>query len=342
MNRKLTIFISMALIFGMMAQIGMTVDSYPGFHSGSECSYCHNESASAANENMENATITLDGKLTEDYWVNYDGHRAEVQVATTFGGVHEFIAVYFYQNTTHLFVAMSWSIESRTVVSNGTNFDGAAIMFNVDSEDMSFSTTDGMMIRDVDGTADMWFYEAPEDDNGKNNTQLTGAVNDYSVGDGGWDKTETQDVMAGVAHSVAISRGSVRTSMSIEFARKLTTAETDVDTQFKYNNYHDFAIAIWDEASGDDHWMSFVHSVFVAGEDGADPLNPIDIDYKKETKTETKTEVITSTGAGATITEAGATVTVSENQSETPFLFGFFGVSLFSIVGVMIYTRRRN
>jgi hypothetical protein len=326
--KKNVTFIGLILIFGLIAQMGMVVDSFPGFHGGSECSYCHNEPATSVYENLTTATIDLDGQWTEEYWVNYEGRRNMVPVVNRDMEVeHMFTEIIFSQNTTHLFVALEFD-SFGVVNATADAFDGAAIIWNIDSTDMSFNMADGMQLRD--GSADVWFWEANSADAGKNNTELIGTVKDYSLDDGGWDKSETADAMAGVMHNWRIVRNSVSISYTLEFARPLTTAETVADVQFEYSGFYQYQIAIWNNASGEDHHMGYPHEVYVQGAKGA-MANP----------TETVTEEVTVTGAGETVTKNN-TVTFTETKTEGPFPAIFVGVSLISTVVAIVYNRKRK
>jgi hypothetical protein len=329
MNKNLNVMLGLVLVFALVAQIGMTVDSFPGFHSGSDCSYCHNEPATAVYENTTaNPTITLDGEADEEYWDHTYGRRMYVQAVfrdqvTRVSSEIIFVQITFAQNTTHLFVLAEWDTQGTS--NAGAAFDGISILWNINATEENPNYPEGMMTKD--GYADVWMLKATEA--GANNTIVESAMEDWSMDDEGILKSETDDVKAVLRHHVELVRDSPATFYIAEFARKLTTAES-TDVQFNMNKYYTYDIAIFNESSGVKHLTAFTHEVYVQG-NSVDPTP--DARYEG-------TEIITY--HQEVRNEVDVTNTITETKSETPMKIGFFVVSLISTVAIMVLTKRRN
>jgi hypothetical protein len=326
MNRKLNTLVGLVLVFALVAQIGMTVDSFPGFHSGSDCSYCHNEPASSVNADMNTAKLTLDGDAKEEFWDHTYGRRAYVPVVfrdqvTRDTSEIMFVQTTFAQNTTHLFMLLEWDTQGT---SNAD--DGVAVLWNINATEPNPNYDTGMKTQD--GKADLWVLEATTASAGTNNSIVASEMNDWSMDDEGIIKSgDTDDVHAVLKHHVELVRGSPSTFYTAEFARKLTTAETTKDVQFDGNDFHTYSIAVFNESSGVEHLTSYTHEVYVQGNSAA-------ADARYAFKTETETVDKTN--------EVNVTDTINETKEGTPIQIGFFVVSLISTVAIVAIVRRRN
>ena len=316
MNRKINTLIGLVVVFALIAQIGMTVNSNPGYHSGAQCGECHNEPATAIFDGYATSTLTLDGNGTEAYWEDYTGRRNMLPVAGNFGADRMMFEIIFAQNSTHLFMYMEIDTHLGYALNNGTAWDGVSIMWGIDSDELNFNMEDGMVLED--GSADLWYWKPATTDDGKFNQTLDGSIKDWAIDDGGWDKSEDDtDVMQAAGYRYQMAHGHMASWYTIELVRPLTTAETTHDVQFVENKFYDYSVAVWMEAeNGKDHLMGFSHQVYVEG--GVDPaLTTVEV-------------------------TANETVTLTETKSETPLAIGFFFVSLLSTVAIMAITKKRN
>ncbi|MCE7734964.1 MAG: hypothetical protein GPJ54_08815 [Candidatus Heimdallarchaeota archaeon] len=348
--KRITLSLGLIAVMVLGVQLSFNSTSFPGFHGGSQCGICHNEPAIAWNSSLADLDLTLDGNGTEAFWDDNDDHLMYIPLGTTFGfpaGEEQFVRFMVGQNSTHFF--MYARIADLTINGSDTrtaDADAFAVMFNIDMPEfklpsaapafgpdptaswspMSEALGDG-------GTNDvvMWQPSAAADD-----TQGTydpaiddgdgGFTSQYSVDGNVWDLNyggtfnENQDWSAEATHGYI---GAHYTGdYAIEFSRALVTDDAN-DAQFKYDGYYEFAIAYWNASSGSQHWVSFEHTIWIHGADGAEPLDTI---------TETVTE------DAVTVTADPVTETKTE---DAPFnsLLSFFGLITISLA-VMVYRKR--
>lgn len=311
------------LLLTMLAQLGMTVDSFPGFHGNGDCSVCHNEPGTAYNSLYDTSTIILDGNNSEAFWQEYDFRRMTIPVGSRYGGAEQFLTMIFAQNSSHLFVLTRWS--DSTI--NGTDqdrygdSDGVSIMWNINATTNFNEYYSGMNTPAAGEAVDVWTWKptAAEEANAFNST-LTGNTYDYLFDDGGWYTNEaTTDVEAMAMHGYIEPHA--ESEYQVEFVRKLETNDPN-DVQFKFSQYYKFSVAIFNESSGSSHLMGFVHSVWVENED----IPPVEV---------------TVTEDAVTVTEQD-TETFTETKTDTPFFITYVFISLFTTTMILVYFRRRK
>jgi hypothetical protein len=315
MKGRTNVFIAITLL-AMLAQMGMTANSFPGFHGNGDCALCHNEPVSAYHENYSSSAITLDGLKTEAFWDETYGRRAMVPVASTFGGVHEFITVIFAQNSSHLFVSFSWADPTSTGNSLERNgaADGVALIWNVNGDNFNDAYFSGMKHNGGDGSlADSWVWKAGS--TMAMNSTSAGKIYDNAFDDRGWvDDDATQDVKAFAKYGYIESHA--EQNYFVEMVRPLETSDS-YDIQFDETGYYTFAIAVFNDTSGIGHYMGFTHEVYVYN---GEPVT--------ETTVVTETESVTNT------------VNITETKSDTPVQLGAFMISIFAISVIVIRKRK--
>ncbi|MHA2027760.1 MAG: hypothetical protein ACW99Q_00105, partial [Candidatus Kariarchaeaceae archaeon] len=63
--KRLTLTLGIIAILALGAQISYNVNSFPGFHGGSQCGICHNEPMSTWDDANKDVDIVADGEDTE-------------------------------------------------------------------------------------------------------------------------------------------------------------------------------------------------------------------------------------------------------------------------------------
>jgi hypothetical protein len=311
-------------------QTAFIVDSFPGFHSNGECAVCHNEPSTAYNESYALEDVVADGVADEIVWSEGLGNQVRVPMANTARDVHEFISTFFAQNATHIFIRINW----EDFAIDGTNTakyadaDGIAFMWNMDSDAfMSGDYFDGMSLRD--GNADMVVWKAAASDVGKEDgvnvtaketVALDGKTYDYKMTTSGMTLDTSNDYTVGATWGYQGSRD--QHDYLVEIVRPLDTGDAN-DVTFEYNGYYAWQMALFNETSGVEHWISLPHWTYVhTGVD--DPAG--------------KTATVTNS---KTITEmATTTTTVTETKTEGTTSTGdFLGITVFvAFFGMMILT----
>jgi hypothetical protein len=333
----------MVLVLASAVQISYIVDSFPGFHSSSDCSLCHNEPATAYNSSFVDADITLDGLPNEEFWGDSNHYNTmEFPMASTFGSTHIFVLVKFAQNSTHFFMWIDW--EDTTI--NGTDTmrystaDGVAVLWNAHpgEYDLKDGWFGGMETDNPGEEVDTWVYKPAAADTGKQSTidlnagetyTLTGEGLDTMFDEGGWDDDldTTQDLSFGSSWGNITDRH--EENYGIEFSRPLVTDDPG-DVQFDKIGYYEFAIAIWNASSGSSHIMSFEHSVFVYGDCDTDcdiPAGGLTVISYVPT---TEVSVVPTTE-------------VTTKTESAPINMYFVLISLFSVAAlVRLVPRRKN
>ncbi|MHA2503067.1 MAG: ethylbenzene dehydrogenase-related protein [Candidatus Kariarchaeaceae archaeon] len=316
-------------------QVSFLVDSFPGFHSQGDCTLCHNNPAFAYNSSMMDEGIVLDGLEGDDlFWEDHltQYRRTYVPVGGAFGSAHTFVKTIFGQNSTHIFMLIGW--EDATIDGTDTeryaDSDGISIMWNINMDD--FDTGYGMKAAREEGElVDMvtWKPAASEDgqqlyQNDYTPKAIEGNIYDAAYDHSGWEDDATNDWMAAAVHGNVSNHN--EHNYQIELVRPLVTADS-MDVQFDESKYYQFGFAIYNDTSGNDHWISPVHSVFV--------YNPDDPDMGDIA---TVTQQVTETNE-VTVTET-ATETQVETEAKSPFLILPFIMALITIPSVVIIRRK--
>lgn len=320
--------------------------SFPGFHGGSQCGICHNEPAVAWNPAYASESIVVDGNTTEAVWAEADDNNMYIPIASGFGfggsytdvngtdiEVPYFVKFQVSQNSSHIF--FNARLEDVDGVqgddSRYADADAFALIFNINMDEFALPRAWEPMASAVatDGSQDVVFWQPTTAATGVSDALWNATSDEYdsaiavpsAVYDGAYGATEgSQDWSAGAIHGYIADH--YETHYSVEMSRPLVTGDAG-DVQFQYDGYYEFALAYWNDTKGAGHWVSFEHTLWVHGADGAMPLDKI-----------------TVTADGVTVTEAGADVTVTETE-ESPLslfasLFGLFTISM----AVMVFRRK--
>lgn len=326
--KKPTLLLISVLILSSLVQVSYLINSFPGFHSDSDCALCHNEPVSAYNSSYADSTITLDGQENEVFWQNAFYRSMEIPVGNYRGAEEQFISVTFAQNSTHLFMYISWSdvqVDGKDSARFGGN-DGFAVMWNTNnSQRINEDYFAGMKTSSPDEVVDTWVVKtaangetqaAAVDIAGGQTGSIDTVILDTNFDDGGWnDAGDTaQNVYAAEIWGNMSSHATH--NYGLEIARPLVTNDPG-DVQFDQIGYYEFAIAIYNGTSGEDHLISFVHQVFVYGECDTDCVQPVVVtEYYPEVTTEVSVETSVSTS------------TKNAPISFMPILFGLMAVTL--------------
>ncbi len=329
--RRLILSLGIIAILIVGAQLSLNVKPYFVEHFG-DCGECHNYPIMAWNASNTAATLMVDGVDNDTVWEEM--HNTMYAPASPPGGPGDdehfsFIRVKISQNSTHLFVLARWADTNGLV--NGSDSrtgtrDMFAMIWNINQDDFSLDMWGGVMRSAEAGKKlDLMVWIPAASETGKNYTYgklgVAGKTYDESLTSVGKTTDTTNDWTAG-----ALTKGSSYSSnvyYYLELVRPLVTADGDDDVQFKYDGYHGFAMAYWNQTSGASHFVTYEQYVWIHGTDG---VNPDDI------------STTISTVAGADVT---TTITTTETD-ESPFnsLFAVFG--LFSIGLAVVLIRRRK
>jgi hypothetical protein len=328
------------LVIGLLVfavQMSFVVDSFPGFHSNGDCTVCHNNPAMAWNASLANSQVTVDGITDDAMWLeaNTLGRRNMVPVASKFGSAHEFITMYFGQNSTHFFMVASWHDATINGYVEDSDFDGFSIIFNINNTD--FDTGYGMDLA-RDGMVDFisWTPDAGQtavlDSNSPQSIDSTIVDLSSSPGSNARTVDATNEWTVGAVHG-NVSLHSEE-NYQVEFARPLVTADKTYDVQFSESKYYEFGIVIFNETSGSSHWISPPQSVFVynAADTNADLATVTD--YIVETKTETAAPVT------ETVTADPVTETVTDSEGKSPISILPVVLALFAVPMIVLIRRR--
>jgi len=328
--KRITLTIGIIALLAIGAQQTMNVKPYYRSSFG-DCGRCHNTPAMAYNASNADALITLDGNETEDFWGDM-GNTMYIPISPLNGpGDDEhfgFVRARISQNSTHLFAIFRAPSDDARV--NGSDSrsgdrDAFALLWNVNQDNFNLNMFDGMKSAEEGKMIDniMWIPTLDETgtiDDAAGLDGVEGTVYDEAYTDVGRTTDDTNDW--NVAALFQTSHG--HTDYYIEMVRPLVTADGTDDVQFQYDGYYGFAVAVWNQTSLGDHWVSYEQYVWVSGVDGVNPADIVEV-------------TITEAGDDVTITEAGETVT-----EDSPFdmLFAFFG--LFSVGLTVTLLRRRK
>lgn len=351
MNKRVTIAISAMLILAAAVQISFIVDSFPGFHSSSDCALCHNEPATAWNASYVDSSITLDGMATESFWGDSNTHNTmEYPMATTFGSTHIYLQVKFSQNATHLFVRMQWEdpLVNGTDTLFGEKADGVAILWNMQPGvyEMKDGWFGGMKTDHANESVDLWMWRPAASDQGAETTvnttatehaTITGGIKDTMFSNTGIDNSNdtSQDVSYGSSWGYMDSHAT--SDYGVEFARPLVTNDAG-DVQFDKIGYYDFAIALWNGTSGGNHIMSFEHHVWVYGECSSNCDIPQYI--TAGTIVGTATHYVPTT---ATVDNSkNVTITETSTKSSSPVNFVVVLTTMMSFAVIVQLVKRRK
>ncbi|MFQ5832538.1 MAG: ethylbenzene dehydrogenase-related protein [Candidatus Thorarchaeota archaeon] len=259
------------------------IHAFPGFGGNADCSLCHNSPAIAYDERYGDMEITLDGKATEPFWQETYGKRMEVPVGGMFGANEQMVKMIFAQNTTHLFILVSW--EDPDI--NGTDTpqyqdsDGFAICWNINAANFTAAYFSGMETPNAGEAVDSFTWKPSASETGtqvptanRGNKTVTGSVIDYSFDSEGWHTDTFQNVQTAAAHGNITDH--YEQNYQIEMVRPLVTDDPG-DVQFDHDGYYEFAIAIFSGSAGASHSVSFVQSVWINGY-GDTTTSPTDTD----------------------------------------------------------------
>jgi hypothetical protein len=330
--------IGIILLLALGAQLTLQFsDSLPGFRGGSDCTWCHNDPATAYNPAFADATIDLDGRATESYWSDYQYRRM-----TVFVDVEVYITLVFTQNETHLFGMAQWN--DPTV--EGTDqmmympADGFSLVWNINMTDFTANYPTGMKTKNAGEAADLWLWKASADShNAHVGLNTSAGANEYAVITGdmqnlAFNNVGYVDATAGYTLDANATWGyqstRARSHYTLEFVRPLVTDNVN-DVQFDESRYYDFAVAMFYNSSGADHLSSFELSLFVkaTGDTENDFINHPVIVQERQTLTEYHTDVVTEQ-VNVTVTEQEAT-------------FQLFSVIVFAaMIPIIALVRRRN
>ncbi len=249
------------------------ISAYPGFGGNADCSLCHNSPANAYDEQYGNMEITLDGKDTEPFWDEDSTYnrRMEIPVAGMYGANEQMIKMIFAQNTTHLFILVSW--EDPDI--NGTDApqyqssDGFAICWNINAANFTAAYFAGMATPNDGEAVDSFTWKPSASETGtqvptanRGNKTVTGSVVDYSFDSEGWHTDTFQNVQAAAVHGNITDHS--EENYQLEIVRALVTDDPG-DVQFDHDGYYEFTIAAFSGSAGASHTVSYVQSVWING-----------------------------------------------------------------------------
>jgi hypothetical protein len=319
--------IGIILLLALGAQVTLQFsNSFPGFHSNGDCSYCHNEPGTAYNPAYSAAQLTLDGRADEGFWGETQYRRMTIPVGERFGSSEMFIEVVFTQNDTHLFTMVDYG--DLTV--NGTDTirymdsDGITFLWNINMTDFTAAYFSGMKTTAAGEAVDTWVWKPSADDDqahvGLNTTaeeyaNLDGILLDTVFDDQGWVDQGDHDLQA--AATWGFQGEHSENDYLVEFVRPLETDNPN-DVQFDHSGYYEFALGIYDSSSGIKHLVSFEQAVFVKAV-GDDTIDELPVYYQEIVYTTVEDHV--------TVTD---TIEVTQTKSETPWFV------VYSILGLLM------
>ncbi|MHA2365851.1 MAG: ethylbenzene dehydrogenase-related protein [Candidatus Hodarchaeales archaeon] len=276
--KKIYKIIPIAGIVMILVFLGVNLyasQSFPGFHSNADCTYCHNDPVFALPVADADVPDLATNTFFEDtFWEDNQewtfNYVPTVKSDNRFGGGIVFFHVQMLMTETKMIVQLSW--EDDTFNTTGSTADKAAIIFNIDIEGFTIgdflgdpadqenrfdsSTGAGKMKFWDGGTADMWYWNAKDVTPTAANAS---AVMDAEKGDWSisstYDKDETQDVTT-YAYFGTTALHDNPDGYYVTFVRDLTT-DDDMDVQFKDGEVIQYAIAYWDGEGGAGHYTSF-------------------------------------------------------------------------------------
>ncbi len=273
-TRRLThSFLIMMMLIILSGTAISQIKAFPGFDGNADCNLCHNSPAIAYDEQYGNMEITLDGKDTEPFWAEDStyGRRMEIPVAGRFGANEQMIKLVYAQNTTHLFMLVSW--EDPDI--NGTDTpqyqlsDGFSICWNINAANFTAAYFSGMETPNDGEVVDSYTWKPSAIETGtqvptanRGNKTVTGSVIDYSYDSDGWHTDTSQNVQGAATHGNISAH--YEENYQIEFVRPLVTNDPS-DVQFDHDGYYEFTIATFNGSSGSGHASSFVQSVWING-----------------------------------------------------------------------------
>ncbi len=273
--------------------IGLTsAFAFPGFSSNKDCNYCHNEPVAAyypptgGKYGYVNGTFTLDGRLTEPWWSSsgnqaYYHRRTILWLGNEAHNLTEF-GITFAQNSTHLFIGLAWEDAYITGTDSpmiGAS-DGFAMCFNINVTDFQASYFGGMDTPGLGQAVDTVSWKPIGNQtgtqvtaNGYVNKTVLGSATDYSFDIYGWHTDVTNNWGVQVLHGNLSSRAMNHYQM--EMVRPLVTGDPN-DLQFSKSGNYQFAVALFNGSVGDEHYVSYVHELYVYNPAG-DVTPPTDI-----------------------------------------------------------------
>jgi len=283
MNSKKRKLFSLFVLAALISPL--TIAAVTGFYGfggpgpGGECDNCHNEPASAYGGAYATETLILDGSDRETFWQSHLYRGMEIPIGNTSGTTEQFVRMIFAQNSTHLFIWADWSdpIINGTDTEMYDNSESFSICFNINVPDFqaryaAMSTPPGTTVDTI-----IWKPAASTTDTqvtgtGYVNQTVTGSINDYVMTSTGWDNDTTENYQVAARHGNL--SGHHEENYGLEIIRPLVTNDPQ-DVQFDHAGNYEFAIAVFNGTSGIEHYMSFVHAVYVyvpsTGGDGGIP-----------------------------------------------------------------------
>ncbi|MHA2168442.1 MAG: hypothetical protein ACXAB7_00890 [Candidatus Kariarchaeaceae archaeon] len=362
--KRLTLTLGIIAILALGAQLSYNVNSFPGFHGGSQCGICHNEPMTAWDVANANVMIDVDGIDTEAIWGDNDDTNMYIPLGGPFGFKDSYTDVngtnievpYFArlkvsQNSTHIFFYVRLhdnSVEGGDI--QAALSDKFAMLFNIDQEEFTLPAAYpwgwanmGSTVADQ-GSQDLvvWSPDAAADgaESGLTwNTSLypldvldgdapvAGWEDRVSVTSNVWDSAYGGTGTDTNDWTVGAYYGNQGEHYEVDYGIELVRPlETadSKDVQFKYDGLYEFAIARWNNSNSKDHYVSFEHAIWVKGTSGVDPSLIPD------------PVTVEKTVDGTT------TTTITESKSDSPFntLFGLFG--MVSVGLAVIFVRRKK
>ncbi len=217
--------------------------------------------------------ITLDGRNTEPFWDEDSayGRRMEIPIAGMYGANEQMVKMIFAQNTTHLFMLVSW--EDPDI--NGTDApqyqpsDGFSICWNINAVNFTAAYFTGMETPNEGEVVDSMTWKPSASETGtqvptanRGNKSVTGSVIDYSFDSDGWHTDTSQNIQVAATHGNLTEH--YEENYQIEMVRPLVTNDS-ADVQFDHDGYYEFSIATFSGSAGAGHAVSFVQSVWING-----------------------------------------------------------------------------
>ena len=330
MKKMYALIITAVFVMSSFVAINMyNSASFPGYGSSETCNNCHNQPAFAKSVDTNfalgdwansQAVFDNNGLWSTDEVPTIPANNRSADI--------EFVRTQFLTNSTDFMVMMEIEDTTPTNTLNASAVsDKFAIIFNIDSVNFTVGdflntyTADGNIDGQMglkDGTADLWWI-----DTHTTGYNVTGTALDYYITSNYLtDGASSQDVQFALWYGLLAVHGPNKVyGYRLWFVRSLTTSDTAHDVQFKDGNTVRYAIAHWNDATGDSHYSSFDQMLVVGNDIG----------------------VVTQ---GTTTVNNNFTQTITESASVTSSLTAFSIVfvlaGLAMAIPIVSYFRPRN